>query len=893
MEQGGKNPCEGVPEEQLQAAVRILQALLNNGTPREDAYDQITLAVRSSQVAECVKRRHEELAKKVSLIPTSARVLDEPGPQPWYEGPQPDDRHWPRLKELLSEGGWPDTAIDDLDRTTTKIVQYLGDPHGAEAFCRKGLVLGYVQSGKTTNFTATMAKAADAGYRLFIVLSGIHNGLRRQTQERLDRQLVEVDKEHWARVTDAESDFRGDRNVNFMLSPQRGTARVLGVVKKNASRLRRLLDWLRDANENVLENCPVLIIDDEADQASVNTARPENDPSTINGLLLQILEHLPKVSYVGYTATPFANLLIDPNVPVQLYPRDFIIDLPRPDGYFGTESLFGREPLAQDGDNASRSDGLDMIRIVPDQEAARLTPSGGRRGAVEEFKPEVPPSLRDALWYFWMSTAARRIRGKGNRHATMLVHTSNRIFAHFALRDAISREVEDARAMVHRAESGDMQRLRELWEREIDRVPAEEFGHEPIPFPQIAERLPAVLDATEVIVDNGASTDRLAYDDAEPATVIAVGGNTLSRGLTLEGLCVSYFVRSASAYDALLQMGRWFGYRHGYEDLPRVWMTAELRAWFHDLATVEQEIRYDIERYEIEGATPLELGVRIRTHPSLAITAAAKMQAAVPAKVSYSGRRVQTILFNHRDPDWLGRNIAASRELINALSAHGAFEDVGGRYVMRGVPQDPILNFLGRYSFHENARELNAELIQRYIRSQNEHDELTRWSVAIMGRPNVDEALGTIDLGLPTEVALINRSQVPHPPGQSYANIKSLMSKEDRAVDLGLAARDIPSENGKLEKLRDSEERGGMGDDSGLLLIYPISKDSRPRDKENRDPLEAVDHVIGVGLVFPTARTEEAAFEYMTVDLSAQRIEEPTAEDEPEDPDEEAENGAG
>lgn len=210
--------------------------------------------------------------------------------------------------------------------------------------------------------------------------------------------------------------------------------------------------------------------------------------------------------------------------------------------------------------------------------------------------------------------------------------------------------------------------MEQQWLDECDRVPAVDFGLADIPWADMLAELPHVTDRAEVITDNSRSVERLSFDDENPRVIIAVGGNTLSRGLTLEGLSVSFFVRTASAYDTLLQMGRWFGYRNGYADLTRIWMTDEMRAWFHHLATVEQEIRYDIQRYESEHATPEQFGVRIRTHPKLAITAAAKMQNARRAQASYSGRRLQTILFNHRDKDWLTENIATGRSLIAATN---------------------------------------------------------------------------------------------------------------------------------------------------------------------------------------------------------------------------------
>lgn len=260
----------------------------------------------------------------------------------WYAGPRAEDRNWSALLEILAEDGWDSDALKDLYDSSTKVVAHLPNPHGRDDYQCRGLVLGYVQSGKTTNFTAVIAKAADAGYRFFIVLSGIHNALRQQTQDRLNDQLWEHNPEIWNRLTD-ETDFKPTANVDALLATQ--DQRVLAIVKKNGPRLRALKKWLFGARAEVLAACPVLIIDDEADQASVNTSKPDRQATRINRLIRDIVNGLPKSAYVGYTATPFANVLIDPKDYEDLYPRDFIVDLPRPAMYIGPEAIFGREPL--------------------------------------------------------------------------------------------------------------------------------------------------------------------------------------------------------------------------------------------------------------------------------------------------------------------------------------------------------------------------------------------------------------------------------------------------------------------------------------------------------------------------------------------------------------------
>ncbi|HVC07999.1 MAG TPA: Z1 domain-containing protein [Solirubrobacterales bacterium] len=804
---------------------------------------------------------------------TDPRGLTAGGRPSWYPGPREDDLHWPRLKSLLQSEGWDADSIREIDTASTKVVAHCADPFEAE-FNRKGLVLGYVQSGKTTNFTAVIAKAADAGYSFFIVLSGVHNGLRQQTQGRLDQQLFDQSRTKWHRLT-GEEDFRPTSSVDAMLSA--GDQKVLAVVKKNASRLRALKRWLGEAHEDTLARCPLLIIDDEADQASINTAKPDGSPTSINRLIRQILAELPRVSYIGYTATPFANVLIDPGAPDDLYPKDFIIDLPQPREYVGPETLFGREALEFDDDIGPADDGHDLIREIPTEEVKQLKPKGASDRA--GFEPVVAPSLAESARYFLLSTAARRVRNLRNRHATMLVHTSQYTLVHASLRRALQTYAATVADRLATRDGALIEELREQWERESGLVGAEEFTLTPVPWEQVLEELPTVVGDLKVIEDNSRSEDRLDY--SRPSQVIiAVGGNTLSRGLTLEGLSVSYFVRTASAYDTLLQMGRWFGYRKGYADLTRIWMTDEMRGWFRHLATVEQEIRYEIERYEGEHRTPTELAIRIRTHPKLAITAAAKMQDAVLARVSYSGRRLQTILFDHKDAVWLDANLEAGRGLIRTLREIGRTEIFprDGLVVFRDVESQRVIDFLAAYNFHENSRDLKSDAISAYIRRRLEDDELRHFSVAIAGLPREDAVLGTVELGLEDPVPCVNRARLAH-PDRGYADIKALMSRGDRVFDFGLPPADVAAMSATaLERGRDRPP-AGVGDGTGLLALYPISKHSEPRRGRFRSPLEAVDHVLGVGLVFPTSDSE-GSVDYYTADLSDVEREEPGEADE-------------
>ncbi|RBY76274.1 alpha-1,4 polygalactosaminidase [Blastococcus sp. TF02-09] len=843
-------------------AYAMFVGLLRQDKSPEAAEAAMRDLMPNDELIQAVVKRYHETAQGI-IAARDPNTLSDPNKIiPWYTGSRPADDFWPALERALADAGsLGQVGLESLDRASTKVVASLPAPWRRE-FRGRGLVLGYVQSGKTSNFTAVISKAADAGYRLFIVLSGIHNNLRCQTQVRLDEQLVGLNPKRWIGLTSDEADFGNPGNADALLAQDQ--LRVLAVVKKNKTRLTNLCEWLESASKSTRQNCPILIIDDEADQASVNTKGA--DRAQINKLILRLLNQ-PKAAYVGYTATPFANIFIDPSVPEDLYPSDFIVDLPRPAAYFGAERLFGRDPLTEE-EAEQGTDGLDVVSAVPLDEAADLRPPR-KKADRDLWQPKITSTLHEAIAWFVLATATRRARGQGGRHSSMLIHTTQLSSIHFRYRDPIEQEIERLRTATARP------MLREVWEKQTARVSARELGELSLTFEEVERELSGVFNDVEVVVDNFQSTDRLDYGGT-PKVVIVLGGNTLSRGLTLEGLVVSYFLRTASAYDTLLQMGRWFGYRPGYSDLPRIWMTQDLAEYFQFLATVEAEIRLDISRYEREDLTPREFAVRVRTHPQLAITSALKMKAAEDVAVSYSGRRIQTILFNHRDRDWLADNIRASRRLLGAAEraiARSPREAGSNRYVYDDVPVGAVLDFLGGYRFHQDAQDLVADRIADYIRRQNGFGELERWNIAVVTR-GPDHLGRKIDLGggIP-QVGLINRAAMKI-VAKPHANIKSLMSHEDRVADL--EHLDAPT----VRAMSDVELQEARPAGVGLLVLYPIDRDSRPRLRSNsagtqvRTDLSAVEDVMGVGLVFPEASVKDSAVSYKAVGLPLGDVEE-------------------
>jgi len=834
-----------------------LELLIQQGKSPEVAGDTMVAMGLSKADIESVLAYRKSIADALRN-----RTLDDEGAlydpelagEAWYTGVNEYDIFWPRLRDHLErKPGWAE-AVPGLDETSRDVVSLLHNPH-RPVISTRGLVVGYVQSGKTANFTATIAKAADAGYRLFIVLSGVHNSLRRQTQIRLTEELHDLEPTRWLSLTTEKRDFGNPVKALALVA---GTQlRLLAVVKKNASRLKKLHEWLDQANRaGGFDTCPILIIDDEADQASPNaSADAIANRSKINEWIVKILG-MPRVSYVGYTATPFANVLIDPKCPHDLYPRHFIYSLPKPEGYFGAAELFGLGRTEEE----EGGDGHDVVRLVPEEEARLYAAKAG-----EPFQAVLTPSLEESIRWFCLATAARRARGQENSHSSMLIHTSSRVAPHFGYEPLVKDFVK--KTLRKRVEAGDLAALRDQWESEVLREPAINHALRPVAFDELAPLLGSVLDDIEVAVDNGSSPNRLLYDPAAASTVIAIGGNTLSRGLTLEGLVTSFFLRGSNTYDALLQMGRWFGYRRGYADLPRIWTTKSLMNDFRFLAGVEEEIRRDIDRYSTENAKPSEVAVRIRLHPKLQVTSKLKMQFAVPNSLSFSGQRPQTVKFNHRDPVALTENLAATRELLARSIDGGSVVEQNAanpeRVIIRDVNVGHVLNFVRSYHFHDRS-EMSSGMLAGYIEKQVAHGNLIDWNIAVMTKAQPTK--GSIDLGLGFEVPLIERSALAEASDDYETDIGALMSRPDRVIDLVDPAATKGQSDSALLQLRNQNGRA-------LLLIYPIAKSSEPRRLPNpgrkpRRALDALTDIIGVAVSFPTAAKETEPTSTVSVDLS-------------------------
>lgn len=722
----------------------------------------------------------------------------------WYLGPI-EHGHWSSYFDALRSVNSPGLHV--LDEETTRITALLANPH-AKGQRRKGLVMGNVQSGKTRNFAGVVAKAADAGYRFVIILSGMHNNLREQTQARLDAQLFHG--KGWYPLTTALNDFEHPAKPSelFLHQPV-----LCAVVKKNSNRLGKLVSMLADsAMKGIMTGIPVLIVDDEADQATPNSLREKDQVSTINQHLRNLWGSITTGTYLAYTATPFANVLMDPDNESDLFPSDFITTLEPGDGYFGAERVFGLSETVPD--DSMPVDGLDMVREIPLVDAAVLKPPSNAEQRLA-FDPDPPPSMLEALDWFIVATAIRRARGQAG-HSSMLVHTTHYADPHFAMREQLDLEIHAARSEFI---NGNHDRFLKAWQREAQRVA--HVASQPLPsWASVQGALPGVLDAAEVIVDNGSSDDRLNYDGEGGKIVVAVGGGTLSRGLTLEGLTVSYFTRTSNTYDTLLQMGRWFGYRNGYEDLPRIWVTKGLDEDYSFLARVEKDLRAEIQSVQASNFTPEQVGVKIRSHPGrLAVTSANRMYDAKVVQLGLSGTASQTFLLDGRKPAFNSNKRAVADLLKGATLSPVPWSQA--RWMGSGFAGDQVAAFIENFAVHEAQDWLSPENRLHISEWIGKWANGPVWNVILVSNSKPKPSLGTVEVG-GYEIDCLDRSPLAGSTPDKV-NLKAVMSSGDRIADIDPAKYGgAASDDAARRRIRRI-----AGDGKGLVLVYPLSSQAK------------------------------------------------------------------
>ncbi len=701
----------------------------------------------------------------------------------WYSNDNISEAFfWNRYHRYLLEKTSIDAnSIQKLDvETLPDIMNCLGNPNEVlvNKRLRRGLIIGDVQSGKTATYTGLICKAADAGYKVVILLAGITENLRQQTQERIDEGIVgytirKVGKAAMSQTVGVGTDNQPRRATSFTscindfvagsdkiaTTLAEHNSLVLFVVKKNVSVLKKLYKWLRDQNVDIISGCieqPMLLIDDEADNASINTKRNETDPTETNKIIRQICNVFKNSNYVGFTATPFANVFINPESVDKmknedLFPEHFIYVLPTPSNYIGAQRVF------YDGqDDKPRGDCYDRLRFIIDIEEPDYTSEEYREllsNDIEslnsgpfysqhkkEWDGVLPLSLRQAVLCFFLANAVRDLRGQLTAPRSMLVNMSRFI----KVQNVIKRHICDIYDEFMRVVRYDFDEVYEnnthlplfielkgLWEKH--------FLNIQLKTQRVLSKetlLQAVSKITITVVNGGKNSGKLDYSTNKSLRVIAIGGLALSRGLTLEGLLVSYFYRNTSTFDVLMQMGRWFGYRRAYEDLFQIWTSEVSANWYREIAIATEELKSDIKIMFDQRLTPKDFGIRVRDCcDDLRITSSNKMRTSYDLSVieSYYGNIYDTPYIstnteqNHKNWEYVA-------ELTRTLFAKGytfSFADIGkhksedvnsdspaSRY-FADVPKDMIIDFFTKIKCSLMNMSFNIEYLLDFITSPN------------------------------------------------------------------------------------------------------------------------------------------------------------------------------
>ena len=784
-----------------QVAIEICQSIIGRKTSVSDS--EINEAVVKAKMlypdVDAVKLKNDLLSMYSVKIDTFQILEGRERREPWLKDFRADKKSkwefWTRYAEYLEkQKKFPPSVILQLDELTDKVLDKLFNPQRSEIqISKKGLVVGQVQSGKTANYTGLICKAADAGFNLIVVLAGIHNNLRSQTQNRIDEGFLGFDTQYERAYTMNKTTkigvglIPGFENAianSYTTSLEKGdfTSRaantagfnfnapqpILLVVKKNASVLRRLYNWLHtQSTDSKITNKSLLVIDDEADNASINTNREELDPTTINSNICKILSLFNRSAYVGYTATPFANIFIPLNKD-DLFPRDFIINIPAPTNYIGPEKVFGTSIIPDDMDN-------DLLPIVfPIKDYEFFVPQGHKKDDDKPTFSDIPESLKTALKCFIVTCAIRIARGQATKHNSMLIHISRYQMWQNHIKELVEQLFNYYKHEIEASDTAILEEFRKILESDTINYKSYKTITTEIQqssfcdidknltvhsWEEIKPLLFKAVQKVEVKSINGTSGDCLTYYENEKTgiSVIAIGGDKLSRGLTLEGLSVSYFLRASKMYDTLMQMGRWFGYRPGYVDLCRLFTSEELNEWFRHITIASEELKGEFNYLAESGGTPENYALKVRTHPGcLQITALNKMRYTKQIEVSWAGRLIETYQLP-MDKGIKRRNLIATD---NFISSQGAPETTkNSNYLWCNVSPDDVCEFLSKFKVADSLKKVDLDMISTYIQDLVRAGELTSWRVVLMNKKDSADATHAFSNGIKTGCFDRNRAE--------------------------------------------------------------------------------------------------------------------------------------
>lgn len=909
-----------------QTAKLICHAYLNL-IPRENINDETILKVidekiMSSPEFSSVDKQalFENLRADFSIGKGAITELYDESVTPWLNNEKANINFelWNRYKSYMQEND-SSFPVNDLDDFTDKILDKCVNPKEKKSFDRRGMVVGHVQSGKTSNYVGLINKATDAGYKVIIIIAGTISSLRRQTQERIDSGYIGRNSSAFIRENENriigvgkfktntdiysltssyyKSGDEGDfsQSVANRLNIPIGKNPVVFVIKKNKSILENLIDWF-SKNENIrtvdgtpkLFDVPALIIDDEADAASVNASRDINDIKTINRLIRTLLNVFNQNTFVGYTATPYANLFISQDyneeltttvkgkqykIGEDLFPRDFIINIKAPTNYIGAAKIFGYE----NANPELTKEPLDIFRGIDDYDPPFFrTINRENKDILPEY---LPPSLERAIKSFILTCAIRRVRGHENKHNSMLVHVALLVKWIDRVAYLVNEKTKEYKNAIQSEDATLLNELKELYETDflpttqnvLDNLDYTDIRIKEHSWEEVKKELKnAVLKIDVRSVHGTRSTTNLEYHNIEEIdynrhenglSVIAVGGSRLSRGITLEGLSISYYIRTTRMYDSLMQMGRWFGYRPGYVDLCRLYTTNQIFEWFNHITMATEEMRNDFDEMTATHQRPKDFRLKVRNHHGLlTITSLNKLYFSQDIEISFSGENPQTYCLL-KTKSAIENNFNALKTLISTIgfpAKENRIENKGKtRYLFYpNTSIDALCSFIDAFKIEQPS--INNATLTDYIRTQAKGSKIKEWGICIVGNSDErvfidyagktprnerqsNENTSTYEFQHDNEVITMGcsvRNQQIGRGGEFYLISKNQIDQTgDRYIDL---AKD--KDYSKMAYAEIKEQRKSEG--KGLLLIYSLDERGTP-SVNNGIP------IVGYSLHFP------------------------------------------
>lgn len=861
-----------------EAAFTLCMGKIEEGKDRINAIEE-TVSILGQVVADANELR-EYLYREVSFLSTDVASMlraDDRKDREWWnkfkQSSNCSEKFWMRYKSYLSgTKRWSQKTIEkSINEPTDFVMNCISDPHSGKPERSYGVVFGYVQSGKTANYIGLINKAVDAGYKIIIVLAGMHNNLRSQTQMRIDEEVLgfetsiaylksgvvpskigvgnlnlKVDKSLEPLTSrDENGDFTASRaGVNRTYDQPK-----IFIVKKQQSVLNNVLENLK-ANHAVTHNddgtvcfpCeyPLLVIDDEADQASINTKyktdrsgeiRDDSEFSRINELIRRIMSLFSCHSYVGYTATPYANVFIPPTISHDelkddLFPKDFIVCLPKPAGYIGALEFFGEDENSEIMP-LRRTIYTDLEDIVDIKEKKIIAP--------------LPEELKEAILCFIIVIAARNVRGQQLEPNSMLIHINRFVDVQAELKGMVKQYFDEVSSYINGGDDEIFEIMQDLWESDF--VPTtnkmkQDFsaymdGVKCSNWCDIEAEIRRVIGnhQIKVLEINGKSDDVLQYkeykDEKRQLNVIAIGGDKLSRGLTLEGLTVSFFMRCSSNYDTLMQMGRWFGFRPEYTDLCRLFVSDDLFRWFMVVSFATENLRNQIHYMNEYNRTPLDFGLRVASHPEMLISARNKIKTGQERYLTFSNTVSQTRSLDV-NADIYNCNFKATEKLLERLGSESTdhWEKLGRKsetdhIFWDNVNGEIIADFFAEYRTSQKANKVNSLHISDYIRDQIRLGGLTTWTVCLKNIGNIVPELEIAGHRIGQGIKR-GESQYLYDASNSICSIKVLKSKDEEYIDFTRSEierkEQMKSEGASDEKIRKCIRKR----EKGLLILCPL-----------------------------------------------------------------------